>query len=398
MKKFTKIGLVLSIIYVIIVGNTVNIKSVNAQDINIPDVNFRECINAELGQGPADNITDAQMSTISILDCASKNIRSIVGAEYLINANILYLDDNQLTDLSPLNGLLNLNFATLNSQNVQLDPKVINSSNYSLPTIFDNRGSDLYYDSTNNYNIQAGTTLTINNSWRAWIVISSSVVTFDGVIEQEVTNMPLPVLNATSFTNLKGTTLTDDEIINLASATATDGKQTDITNNIVVSDRNSLNIDKVGVYPISLSVKDLYDQEVIKEIYVSILEENSVISNGKVLSLEKEELVYSIEEATKVSEKSIIEEVSAVAWVIETGEYLDITIIEQDLLSKIQSGEIGKYFLTLKANPEKVIVVEVVDNNLPPAGNLDMLLILVITLILLISASIVLRKKVFKLY
>ncbi len=398
MKKFTKIGLVLSIIYVIIVGNTVNIKSVNAQDINIPDVNFRECINAELGQGPADNITDAQMSTISILDCASKNIRSIVGAEYLINANILYLDDNQLTDLSPLNGLLNLNFATLNSQNVQLDPKVINSSNYSLPTIFDNRGSDLYYDSTNNYNIQAGTTLTINNSWRAWIVISSSVVTFDGVIEQEVTNMPLPVLNATSFTNLKGTTLTDDEIINLASATATDGKQTDITNNIVVSDRNSLNIDKVGVYPISLSVKDLYDQEVIKEIYVSILEENSVISNGKVLSLEKEELVYSIEEATKVNEKSIIEEVSAVAWVIETGEYLDITIIEQDLLSKIQSGEIGKYFLTLKANPEKVIVVEVVDNNLPPAGNLDMLLILVITLILLISASIVLRKKVFKLY
>jgi Leucine-rich repeat (LRR) protein len=75
----------------------------------IPDDNFRMAINEALGQ-PNDyqpTIADLQGITGS-LDAAYRSISIIVGAQYLTNLQELYLDYNQISDLSPLAGLTNL--------------------------------------------------------------------------------------------------------------------------------------------------------------------------------------------------------------------------------------------------------------------------------------------------
>ena len=75
----------------------------------IPDDNFRMAINEALGQ-PNDyqpTIADLQGITGS-LDAAYRSISIIVGAQYLTNLQELYLNYNQISDLSPLAGLTNL--------------------------------------------------------------------------------------------------------------------------------------------------------------------------------------------------------------------------------------------------------------------------------------------------
>ncbi|HOF03914.1 MAG TPA: leucine-rich repeat domain-containing protein, partial [Atribacterota bacterium] len=80
----------------------------------IPDDNFRMAINEALGQ-PSDYIpTMADLQRVTgYLDACCRNIVSIEGAQYLTNLQYLELEQNQISDLSPLAGLTNLQWLYL---------------------------------------------------------------------------------------------------------------------------------------------------------------------------------------------------------------------------------------------------------------------------------------------
>ncbi|MCF7792560.1 MAG: PKD domain-containing protein [Candidatus Cloacimonetes bacterium] len=75
----------------------------------VPDANFREAINDELGQPVGYDPTIADLNSLTgLLDVGDEGILSIEGAQYLTGIDRLYIDDNQISNLSPVAGLTNL--------------------------------------------------------------------------------------------------------------------------------------------------------------------------------------------------------------------------------------------------------------------------------------------------
>ena len=79
------------------------------QSVNIPDPNLRAAIADALGKAPGDKITAADMATLNNLVANDRSIRDLTGLEYAINALWFTLERNQISDLSPLAGLENIN-------------------------------------------------------------------------------------------------------------------------------------------------------------------------------------------------------------------------------------------------------------------------------------------------
>ena len=97
-----------------------NVSPVDAADtyvVNVPDANFKAALNAAIAaktsttRSATQNITFGEMKTLSGLvpqDAFSgKGISSLEGAQFLQTATILYFNNNQITDLAPLAGLVN---------------------------------------------------------------------------------------------------------------------------------------------------------------------------------------------------------------------------------------------------------------------------------------------------
>lgn len=79
------------------------------QTVNIPDANLRSAIERDLNKPAGAAITNAKMATLTRLEGARANIRDLTGPEFAINhLTELHLRNNQLSDLSPLGGLTNL--------------------------------------------------------------------------------------------------------------------------------------------------------------------------------------------------------------------------------------------------------------------------------------------------
>ena len=87
-------------------------------EITIPDVNLRAVIEDSLNKARGEAITAAEMATLKRLEAPNSNIRDLTGIEYATELTVLNLGDvfvngnrinsNDITDLSPLAGLIKL--------------------------------------------------------------------------------------------------------------------------------------------------------------------------------------------------------------------------------------------------------------------------------------------------
>ncbi|VAX24702.1 internalin, putative [hydrothermal vent metagenome] len=78
-----------------------------------------------------------------ILLCNSKNISNLSGLEQLVNLERLILNDNNVTDLSPLSGLTNLKVLTLGDNNVSDVSPLSNLTNLTALSLGGNNISDV---------------------------------------------------------------------------------------------------------------------------------------------------------------------------------------------------------------------------------------------------------------
>lgn len=77
--------------------------------VTIKDTNLLKAINKQLGRGEVlDNVTTADMESLTTLNASNKNIESIKGLEYAVNLTNLDLNYNNISDISNIDKLVNL--------------------------------------------------------------------------------------------------------------------------------------------------------------------------------------------------------------------------------------------------------------------------------------------------
>ena len=76
--------------------------------VRISDPNLRAAIAEELGKSPNAPITAEEMERVKRLDVPNKGIQDLTGLQFATNLGWLNLDENKISDISPLAGLINL--------------------------------------------------------------------------------------------------------------------------------------------------------------------------------------------------------------------------------------------------------------------------------------------------
>ena len=76
--------------------------------VQIPDTNLRAAIAEELGKSPNAPITVEDMKRLTSLKAQNRGIQDLTGLQFATNATSLRLRDNEISDLSPLAGLIHL--------------------------------------------------------------------------------------------------------------------------------------------------------------------------------------------------------------------------------------------------------------------------------------------------
>ena len=94
--------------------------------VHIPDPNLRAAIAETLGKSPNAPITVGEMEGLEELQARYRGIRDLTGIQFATNLSEANLRDNQISDLSPLAGLINLRELRLdhNFQAADLSPLV----------------------------------------------------------------------------------------------------------------------------------------------------------------------------------------------------------------------------------------------------------------------------------
>ncbi|MCB5252345.1 MAG: leucine-rich repeat domain-containing protein, partial [Candidatus Cloacimonetes bacterium] len=109
----------------------------------IPDDNFRMAINNELGQGADYQPTIADLESIIYVEAPDQGIVSLEGAQHLINMQGLYLDSNQISELSPISNLTQLQSLDLNYNQISELSPLSNLTLLEILYLTDNQISEL---------------------------------------------------------------------------------------------------------------------------------------------------------------------------------------------------------------------------------------------------------------
>ncbi len=80
----------------------------SAQTVNIPDANLRAAINEALGKAPNAQVTADEMARLREFRAVSLDIKNLTGLETAVNLERLNLDNNLISDISPLAELMKL--------------------------------------------------------------------------------------------------------------------------------------------------------------------------------------------------------------------------------------------------------------------------------------------------
>ncbi len=179
-----------------------------------------------------------------------------------------------------------------------------------------------------------------------------------------------------------------DDIINhnpISSAAATAWRVDNGNSMTVVANDNELrNITEIGRYELEFVASNGSEEARIK-VYVFVIDDSSIIINGKVLLVDRDRLEIDKEKAFEMTLQDVVEMTNARAYEIATGERLVIYLKDEIHIELVQSGEAGEYILVLKANPEKNITIVVNGNNdnLVATGNIDYLMYILIVIVML---------------
>ncbi len=78
--------------------------------VNIPDANLRAAIEDALNKESGDTITEDEMASedFTFLDANDSSISDLTGLEYATSLRTLFLDNNNISDISSLSELTNL--------------------------------------------------------------------------------------------------------------------------------------------------------------------------------------------------------------------------------------------------------------------------------------------------
>jgi len=98
-----------------------------AQVVDIPDDNLRSAIAQTLGKAADVPITLLEMGTLKVLRANDRGISDLTGLETASRLRDLYLNNNVITDLSPLSGLKKLYWLELNHNEILSDLSPLSS-------------------------------------------------------------------------------------------------------------------------------------------------------------------------------------------------------------------------------------------------------------------------------
>ena len=99
-----------------------------AKEVNVPDNNLRKLLNEKLGEKLGttrtanQKITDVELEKLTNLNLDNSNITDLTGLEAAIRLNILSLNHNSISDLSPIAGLSGLTQMYIEDQRITVKP------------------------------------------------------------------------------------------------------------------------------------------------------------------------------------------------------------------------------------------------------------------------------------
>lgn len=88
-------------IFILLVIFIIRFLRIKFKRVTFKDDNFEEAIRVTISK-PIGNISINDLKQIEVLNCSSKNIINIEGIQYCKNLRRLFLDDNNICDISPL--------------------------------------------------------------------------------------------------------------------------------------------------------------------------------------------------------------------------------------------------------------------------------------------------------
>jgi Leucine-rich repeat (LRR) protein len=157
----------------------------------IPDENFKRVINVALNQSEDYEPTVDDLSLISQIDGDHAGISSIEGAQYLVNACEIYLNNNNITDVSQLAGLQILMLELRNNQ-INDASEIPITSTYPVTLRLDNNEiSDISFISND---VSPGLILSLSNN---------NITDISGLANIEVADINLSWNNITDVSVLE---------------------------------------------------------------------------------------------------------------------------------------------------------------------------------------------------
>ena len=112
-------------------------------EVNIPDANLRAVIEKALDKPDGAAITAADMATLTDLSATGAKIRDLIGLEFAVNLTVLFLNDNQFSDLSPVAGLTNLEALSLDENRIEDLSPLKELTNLKQLHLYKNRVTDV---------------------------------------------------------------------------------------------------------------------------------------------------------------------------------------------------------------------------------------------------------------
>ena len=135
---------VICLIFTMSVLFLVSYQVASAQTVHIPDPGLLAAIELALDKQPGDDVTQAEMASLKLLEALEFNIHNLTGLEFASNLIELRLGDNRILDISPLEGLQNLTVLDLhlNRRILNLTP-LKNLTNLTWLSVRSNRIEDV---------------------------------------------------------------------------------------------------------------------------------------------------------------------------------------------------------------------------------------------------------------
>ena len=188
--------------------------------VDIPDANLRAVIADSLDKASGAPITRAEMATLTRIDAQNKGIRNLTGLEHATNLQILGLgrvrvndelvNSNDISNLSPLSNLTNLEILDLNSNSISDISALSNLTNLDRLYLRENSISDISALS----NLTNLTILNLNSNSISDISILSNLTNLTGLGLNSNSISDISILS--NLTNLTGLGLGGNSISDIS--------------------------------------------------------------------------------------------------------------------------------------------------------------------------------------